>query len=144
MEKPNFTYVKMKVARHFGVNLADIHGDSRKRQVSYARMVSAYLGRRLIGYTYPTLGLLLGGKDHTSVIYACRRVPELAEKHAGIALILRVVEGDFYAKRSESGESPQKSRSEPGEFSQDDSEPSHKESGGGGQGGAERTRYSLW
>jgi len=144
MEEVNFTYLKKKVARHFGVNLADLHSKSRKRQISYARMVCAYLGRKLMGYSYPTLALLLGGKDHTSVIYACKRVPELAEKHAGIALILRVVEDDFYAKRSESGESPQKSRSESSELSQNDPDPSDKESRGGGQGGGERTRYSLW
>jgi len=54
----------------------DILGQGRRREVAWARQVAMYLCRKLLRLSYPELGRLFGGRDHTTALYACRKVEQ--------------------------------------------------------------------
>jgi len=64
-------------AEYFRVSVADIKGPVRKKQLARARQAAMFLARKLTGASYPELGEKFGGKDHSTVINAVQRVPEL-------------------------------------------------------------------
>ena len=63
-------------ADYFGLSVADIHSDKKDRTVSLARAFTMYLTRRFTRLSYPEIGRALGGKNHATVILACRKVEE--------------------------------------------------------------------
>lgn len=65
------------VAVHFGLSPEEILSSSRKRSIAQARQVAMYLCRENLRYSFPRLGRLFGGKDHTSVLYSCRKIAAL-------------------------------------------------------------------
>jgi len=65
------------VAEHFELSPGDILSSSRKRSIALARQVAMYLCRENLRYSFPRLGRLFGGKDHTSVLYSCRKIAVL-------------------------------------------------------------------
>ncbi|MEE9382382.1 MAG: chromosomal replication initiator protein DnaA [Nannocystaceae bacterium] len=69
--------IQKAVATHFSVRIADLKGQRRHRGISRPRMIAMYLSRELTGASYPEIGLRFGGKDHSTVINACRRVQSL-------------------------------------------------------------------
>ena len=66
--------IQRKVAEYFGVKLRTLLGEQRHRAVAHPRMVAMYLARRLTGLSYPQLGQLFGGRDHTTVISSVRKI----------------------------------------------------------------------
>ena len=61
------------VAEFYGVTTADIMGKARKANIAAARQVSMFLAKKLTQKSYPELGRLFGGKDHSTVIHSCRK-----------------------------------------------------------------------
>ena len=66
--------IQARVASHFGFTVAELRGRRRFRRVSGARAIALYLARELTRASYPEIGQRFGDMDHTSVIYAHRRV----------------------------------------------------------------------
>ncbi len=64
---------------YFGIRLADLKSRRRHRAVSFPRMVAMYICRQRLGTSYPELGQRFGGKDHTTVISAVRKISGLVE-----------------------------------------------------------------
>lgn len=71
--------IQRTVCAYFGIKLSDLKGKRRHRQVSYPRQIAMYLCRQRLGTSYPELGDRFGGKDHTTVISACRKINGLLE-----------------------------------------------------------------
>ncbi len=67
------------VADFFGVNRSGLIGKSRARDIAFPRQVAMYLMRELGDLSLPRIGDELGGRDHTTVMYACEKVAELIE-----------------------------------------------------------------
>ena len=65
------------VADHFGVERAAFEGKSRSRTIARPRQIAMYLLREETGASLPQIGALLGGRDHTTVLYGCVRSPRL-------------------------------------------------------------------
>jgi chromosomal replication initiator protein len=81
-----------RVAAAFGVGEKELLGASRLRRVLVPRQVAMYLARELCGLSLPRLGAAFGGRDHTTVLHACRKVEaDLAadDRLAGVVRQLR-------------------------------------------------------
>lgn len=72
-------YVVDVVADYFGVEAARLSGRSRAREVALPRQVAMYLLREDSGISLPRIGQELGGRDHTTVMYACDKVADMIE-----------------------------------------------------------------
>ncbi len=62
------------VCGHYGVKAKDLNSKSRKRNVVAARQLAMFLSHKYTGASYNLLGRKFGGKDHTTVLYACNQV----------------------------------------------------------------------
>lgn len=83
--------VQAAVALTARVTVRELKGLRRYASISRARAVAMYLARELTGTSYPKIGQRFGGKDHATVIHACRRVagdPELLARAAAVRSIL--------------------------------------------------------
>lgn len=69
--------VQKAVCDYFGIRLADLKGKRRHRSVTFPRMLAMYLCRQHLSTSYPELGERFGGKDHTTVLSACRKIESL-------------------------------------------------------------------
>ena len=68
------------VAEYFGVSEADIVSSRRTREIAQARQVAMYLTREQTQLSTTRIGDLFGGRDHTTVMHACKIIAELVEK----------------------------------------------------------------
>ncbi|QJW96187.1 Chromosomal replication initiator protein DnaA [Frigoriglobus tundricola] len=73
------------VASAFGVSEKDILSTSRLRGVLKPRQIAMYLARELTGLSLPRIGVAFGGRDHTTVLHACRKVEEDMASDLGLA-----------------------------------------------------------
>lgn len=67
------------VCKHFSLNTAAIHTKSRKREVVQARQIAMYLAKSHTDFSTAKIGLLIGNKDHATVLHACKTIKELKE-----------------------------------------------------------------
>jgi chromosomal replication initiator protein len=62
------------VARHYQVSLADLKSDRKNRQLALPRQLAMYLCRKYSHLSLPDIGSLFGGKNHTTVLHAIRKI----------------------------------------------------------------------
>ena len=65
------------VASRYGCTISELTENTKDRRITLPRQIAMYLCRELLGESYPSLGLLFGGKDHSTVIYAIRKIENL-------------------------------------------------------------------
>ncbi|MBT3767129.1 MAG: chromosomal replication initiator protein DnaA, partial [Rhodospirillales bacterium] len=89
--------IQKRVASHFNIRMSDMHSARRARSVARPRQVAMYLAKQLTSRSLPEIGRKFGGRDHTTVMHAVRKVDELRESDAGFAedveLLRRMLEG---------------------------------------------------
>lgn len=66
-----------ETAAYFGVTVEDIQGSSRSRNLVTARQIAMYLSRELTEHSFPQLGQYFGGRDHTTVMHAEKKIRKL-------------------------------------------------------------------
>ncbi|WP_407939764.1 chromosomal replication initiator protein DnaA [Nocardioides anomalus] len=72
-----------QTAAYFGVSIEELTGPSRGRHLVMARQIAMYLCRELTGLSLPKIGAQFGNRDHTTVMYADRKINQLlAERRA--------------------------------------------------------------
>ncbi len=64
------------VAEHFGIKVADMKTKKRTKEIALPRQVAMYLSRELTDVSLSDIGKNVGGKDHATVIYACKQITE--------------------------------------------------------------------
>jgi len=75
--------IMAQTAAYFSVSLEDLCGPSRSRTLSNARQIAMYLCRELTDLSLPKIGQLFGGRDHTTVIHADRKIrTQMAERRS--------------------------------------------------------------
>ena len=77
--------IQKAVATHFNIKVADMHSARRSRSVARPRQVAMYLAKQLTPRSLPEIGRMFGGRDHTTVIHAVRKVEELIAADPAIA-----------------------------------------------------------
>ncbi|MCB1783059.1 MAG: chromosomal replication initiator protein DnaA [Alphaproteobacteria bacterium] len=83
--------IQRKVAEHYNLRLSDMHSARRARNVARPRQVAMYLAKTLTARSLPEIGRKFGGRDHTTVMHAIRKVEELMSDDAQIAQDVEVV-----------------------------------------------------
>lgn len=83
--------IQRKVAEHYNLRLTDMHSARRARNVARPRQVAMYLSKLLTARSLPEIGRKFGGRDHTTVMHAIRKVEELMGDDAQIAQDVEVV-----------------------------------------------------
>ena len=68
------------VGEQCGVTGKEILGDNRRPDMVRARQLAMFLCRDLLGHSYPVIGRLFGGKDHSTVIHAVKKIKQLQER----------------------------------------------------------------
>jgi len=71
--------VQKEVASYFNVKLADLKSPKRHQAIARPRQIAMYLARKLCKVSYPELGQRFGGKDHTTVLSAFRKIEGLVQ-----------------------------------------------------------------
>lgn len=66
-------------AKHFGTTGEVVLSPSRERREVYARQSAMFIARRLTGTSYPEIGRRFGGRDHTTVLHADRKISALIQ-----------------------------------------------------------------
>ncbi|MEU7753313.1 chromosomal replication initiator protein DnaA [Micromonospora sp. NPDC049101] len=79
----NADQIMASTADYFGVSLEDLRGQSRSRVLVNARQVAMYLCRELTELSLPRIGQAFGGRDHTTVMHADRKIrQQMAERRS--------------------------------------------------------------
>ncbi len=69
--------IQRKTAEFYKLDLRELHSPRRARRVARPRQVAMFLARELTSRSLPDIGRRFGGRDHTTVLHACRRIEEL-------------------------------------------------------------------
>ncbi len=89
--------IQKKVAEHFNIRVADMHSARRARAVARPRQVAMYLAKQLTSRSLPEIGRKFGGRDHTTVMHAVKKVEELRQSDVtfceDVDLLRRMLEG---------------------------------------------------
>ncbi len=83
--------IQRKVAEHYNLRVSDMHSARRARNVARPRQVAMYLAKILTSRSLPEIGRKFGGRDHTTVMHAIRKVEQLMNEDAQIAQDVEVV-----------------------------------------------------
>ncbi len=77
-----------KVAEEFALKPEELYSSRRTQRISLPRQVALYLGRQLLGWSYGELSRHFGRKDHSSAIFACKKVAALLKKDSTLEQIV--------------------------------------------------------
>lgn len=77
--------IQKAAAEHFGLKQADMISDRRNRAVARPRQAAMWVAKQLTTRSLPDIGRRFGGRDHTTVLHAVRRIEELKQTDAGLA-----------------------------------------------------------
>jgi chromosomal replication initiator protein len=89
--------IQRRCAEHFNIKQADMQSPRRARQVARPRQVAMYLAKQLTTRSLPEIGRKFGGRDHTTVMHAVKKVEELCAADSAfledVELLKRMLEG---------------------------------------------------
>lgn len=83
--------IQRKVAEHYNIRLQDMHSARRARNVARPRQVAMYLAKQLTARSLPEIGRKFGGRDHTTVMHAVRKIEELMAEDTQIAQDVEII-----------------------------------------------------
>ncbi|WP_193597423.1 chromosomal replication initiator protein DnaA [Microbacterium sp. YJN-G] len=78
------TDIITSTAAYFKLTVDDLYGSSRSQQIAIARQIAMYLCRERTSLSLPKIGQLFGNRDHTTVMYACKKISELMKERRSI------------------------------------------------------------
>ncbi|QFY89308.1 chromosomal replication initiator protein DnaA [Magnetovirga frankeli] len=76
--------IQKTVAEFYGIRTSDLSSNSRSRNIARPRQIAMALSRELTNQSMPEIGKSFGGRDHTTVLYAVRKVDELRGENSRI------------------------------------------------------------
>ena len=88
--------IQKKVAGHFNIKVSDMHSARRSVAIARPRQIAMYLAKKLTTKSLPEIGRKFGGKDHTTVMHAVKRIEELSREDKEFAddveLLMRMLQ----------------------------------------------------
>ncbi len=83
--------IQKKVADHYNIKLSDMRSARRVQTIARPRQVAMYLSKQLTDLSLPEIGRGFGGKDHTTVMYAVRKIEKLLETNGSLQEDIRIL-----------------------------------------------------
>jgi chromosomal replication initiator protein len=77
--------IQRTVAEYYNIKISDILSKRRNRSIARPRQMAMCLAKELTNHSLPEIGEAFGGRDHTTVLHACRKIAELRESSADVA-----------------------------------------------------------
>jgi len=77
--------IQRTVAEYYNIKISDILSKRRNRTIARPRQMAMSLAKELTNHSLPEIGEAFGGRDHTTVLHACRKIAELRESHTDLA-----------------------------------------------------------
>ena len=77
-------FIQKRVAEHYDIRLADMTSKRRPENIAFPRQVAMYLARQLTENSLASIGDAFGGRDHGTVLHACRQVKDRMEVDANV------------------------------------------------------------
>jgi chromosomal replication initiator protein len=88
--------IQKKVSAHFNIKVSDMHSARRSVAIARPRQVAMYLAKKLTTKSLPEIGRKFGGKDHTTVMHAVKRIDEICKQDQEFAddveLLMRMLQ----------------------------------------------------
>src|SRR5438874_7446457 len=84
--------IQKKVAEHFDIRLADMASKRRPENIAFPRQVAMFLARQLTDSSLNTIGEAFGGRDHGTVLHACRLVKDRMEVDPNVRQVVHYLE----------------------------------------------------
>ena len=84
--------IQKKVAEHFDIRLADMTGKRRPENIAFPRQVAMFFSRQMTDHSLNAIGEAFGGRDHGTVMHACRIVEERMEVDSHVRQVVSHLE----------------------------------------------------
>lgn len=88
------------VAGRMNIKIADIKAHNKNKNLVLARQISMYLARKLTNFSYPDIGQKIGGRDHSTVIYANNKILNLIDSDLNFKKMVQDIEDSVINKTS--------------------------------------------
>ncbi|MFK5925162.1 MAG: chromosomal replication initiator protein DnaA [Desulfuromusa sp.] len=72
--------IQKKVAEHFQIKISDIKSSKRLKNIVFPRQIAMYISRNLTSLSYPEIGSKFGGKDHSTIIHAIKKIERIMKE----------------------------------------------------------------
>ena len=76
--------IQKAVAEYYNIRVSDLHSKKRSRSITRPRQLAMAITKELTSYSLPEIGDSFGGRDHTTVIHACKKIAELKESNVTV------------------------------------------------------------
>ena len=84
-------FIKETVAKYFSINKDDLSGNKRSNDIAFPRQIAMFLCRDVANMSYPQIGIDFGGRDHSTVMHACRKIEKEVKEKSNTKLIVESV-----------------------------------------------------
>jgi len=88
----NIEVIQKKVAEHFDIRLADMTSKRRPENIAFPRQIAMFLSRQMTEKSLSAIGEAFGGRDHGTVLHACRLVKDRMEVDANVRQVVHYLE----------------------------------------------------
>ncbi len=97
-KRVNIDAIQKAVTKHFDLRLADMTSRRRPMNIAFPRQIAMFLSRKLTSCSLVEIGDAFGGRDHGTVIYACKKVEEVIETDPQIRDAVEILAADLQRK----------------------------------------------
>jgi chromosomal replication initiator protein len=95
VRKPTMDRIVQRVGRHYQLDPRQLQTRDRSRHVLVPRQVGMYLARKLTALSLQQIGAYFGGRDHSTVLHACRKVEEALDSDPVLSGVVRQLHADL-------------------------------------------------
>ncbi len=81
-------FIKETVAKYFSINKDDLSGNKRSNDIAFPRQIAMYLCREIANMSFPQIGVDFGGRDHSTVMHACKKIEKEVKEKSNTKLIV--------------------------------------------------------
>ena len=95
MRRITIQQILEEISREFGMRAADIQGKRRTKSVALPRQACMYLARELTSHSLEEIGGYFGGRDHSTVLHACKTITTMCLEDPQLRLLLEQITGNL-------------------------------------------------